>query len=490
MLSDIWKEPGELTALVYILRADDSPKPALAWRTQLRNGFGTSQRLDQNLRLDPRVLLASSLLQLTQAELEQSIETELNENPALERLQDDVEPISDELVMRVVSPDHYNLGSEDAEFLRSLPNDEGQTEWIDLVVGAPVLKDHLRAELKSRVGPRFEHIADYLVDSLTDTGYLHEPSEEIALATNASIEEVDAAIKALKSCDPPGVGAATVQECLLLQLKGDDTLEGKLARTILRSHLAELASKNVLRLARRFRLMPEVVTAIFNKITELNPFPFEQAHSSNQGRASTSGVQPDLVLTRTETGWTIQIYGPDPNSFAVSRAYRRRATELKEKSSACKDEKRHVAHFAQRAKDFIGGLEQRRHTLKSIGDYLVTHQSGFISTGRYEFLQSLTKSRLALELGVHESTMSRATAGKFVQISTGEVISFEVFFKPALRVQKMIEEILSTENPNSPVSDERIAKLLAKRGVEVARRTVNKYRDRTKLLSSRRRKSA
>jgi len=97
---------------------------------------------------------------------------------------------------------------------------------------------------------------------------------------------------------------------------------------------------------------------------------------------------------------------------------------------------------------------------------------------------------MAQDIGMHESTVSRATMGKFVQIANGEVVSFEVFFKPALRVQKMIEEILERENPNRPLSDEAIAKLLAERGVIVARRTVNKYRDRTKLLSSRARKSA
>ena len=97
---------------------------------------------------------------------------------------------------------------------------------------------------------------------------------------------------------------------------------------------------------------------------------------------------------------------------------------------------------------------------------------------------------MAEDLGIHESTVSRATMDKFVQISNGEVIPFEVFFKPALRIQKMIEEILTHENPENPLSDDAIARLLAQKGVVVARRTVNKYRDRTKLLSSRKRRTA
>ena len=125
-----------------------------------------------------------------------------------------------------------------------------------------------------------------------------------------------------------------------------------------------------------------------------------------------------------------------------------------------------------------------------VGRYLLERQSGFIETGEYRFLTSMTRTQLARALDLHESTISRATMGKFVQIANGEVVPFEAFFKPALRVQKMIEEILAHENPNAPLSDERIAQMLAERGVVVARRTVNTYRDRTKLLSSRRRRTA
>lgn len=128
--------------------------------------------------------------------------------------------------------------------------------------------------------------------------------------------------------------------------------------------------------------------------------------------------------------------------------------------------------------------------MTKIGEYLVQQQGGFVATGDYAFLAPLTRSQMAKDLGVHESTISRATSDKFVQIGNGEVVSFDVFFKPALRVQKMIEDILQSENPANPLSDERIAEMLAERGVVIARRTVNKYRDKTKLLSSRKRRYA
>lgn len=125
-----------------------------------------------------------------------------------------------------------------------------------------------------------------------------------------------------------------------------------------------------------------------------------------------------------------------------------------------------------------------------VGEYLTNKQESFITTGRYSFLRPLTRSQMAADIGLHESTVSRATAGKFVQIATGEVVSFEVFFKPALRVQKLVEEILESEDPNEPLSDEEVSQILAKRGFNIARRTVNKYRSQLRLLSSRARRSA
>ncbi len=128
--------------------------------------------------------------------------------------------------------------------------------------------------------------------------------------------------------------------------------------------------------------------------------------------------------------------------------------------------------------------------MTKVGKYLVQHQSAFLSTGDYSFLRPLTRAKVAQSIDVHESTVSRATSGKFVQIVNGEIVAFDVFFKGSLRAQKMIEEILQTENPGNPLSDARISAMLAERGVIVARRTVSKYRDRGKNLSSRKRRVA
>lgn len=404
---------------------------------------------------------------MASADLEAAIENELAENPALERSEPKEEFVSELPFDRLSS--------------RELNSDEEAPDLAEYAADAVAVREHIRADLRHRIPRSLGHVADYLVGCLTDTGYLEEPVEEVALACGCSIEDVEQCIAALHQCDPPGIGARNVVECLLIQLRHENTLEGKVAREIVANHLDALQTREVMLLARKYRVMPDVVSEAFTMILALRPYPLD-APAPSGGRNS-APVRPDVVLRRDETGWQVEVPGPGRHALRVSGTYRRAAG----KNPA---EQRHLSHYVQRAQGFLDGLEQRRRNLKSLGEALIRHQSGFVLTGDYAHLAPLTRAKLAKELGVHESTISRATADKFVQIATGEVIAFDVFFRAALRVQRMIEEILSTEDPSRPLSDERIAQILAERGVVVARRTVNKYRDRHKLPSSRRRRSA
>ena len=330
-----------------------------------------------------------------------------------------------------------------------------------------------------------------MVDCIDEKGYLTTPVEEIALETGCALEHAEWVLAKLQHCEPAGVGASTLQECLLLQLRNPETLEQKLARAIVKGYLDDLIARRTMKITRRFKVMPDVVEAAFQEVLLLSPYPGEAFGGARTTKSTKGqGVTPDLMLFRDETGWTIEVKGVDPNDLSINRAYRKRFRELNTMDRAPKDEKRHVNHYVQRAEDFIGCVQQRKRTMRKIGEYLIQHQPSFVSTGSYEFLRPLTRTKMADDLGIHESTVSRATMDKYVQLAGGEIVPFEVFFKPALRIQKMIEEILQHENPDNPLSDDAIAKLLEQKGVSVARRTVNKYRDRTKLLSSRKRRSA
>jgi RNA polymerase sigma-54 factor len=457
----------------------------------LRQQLRTTQKQDTTLRIDPKVVVSSYLLQLGRVELEQAVESELAENPALERIEEE-EPLTEEAILSVVAPQELRPGSDDFEFKRSIPMDDEHTlDWLDLATTQPCLTDHLEAQLLHRLDPELRELGRFLIGSIDEKGYLKLPLEEIALSTGRTLEEAEAALALLHQCEPRGVGARTVEECLLLQLEGVETIEGQLARAIIATHLNDFISRRKGGIMRRYRVLPEVIESAFAEILALSPFPaldFAPNGSRTSSRKSV-GVSPDLRILRSVNGWEVEIVGVDPRAFKISRSYISRLKELQGKRSM-KDERRHLTEYVGRAGNFIHGIEQRRENLRKIGNYLIAAQSGFLSTGRYEFLMPLTRTQMAKEIGVHESTVSRATMGKFVEIPTGEVISFDVFFKPALRVQKMIEEILLSENPNNPLSDEQIMHLLEEKGVKIARRTVNKYRDRTKLLSSRKRRTA
>lgn len=449
---------------------------------------GTRQSL--SLRVDPRLVLAGQLLELNSIELRTAIEAELQENPALEWLDEGLEGYSNEQIIEQIAPYESGPSSEDRQYQRSLPNDAEEHDWLDFAGCDNTLEDHLEAQLIYRLCPDAMAMANVLIASIDDRGYLGTTLEELALEHRFDYDQLEQTLFHLQDCEPAGVGARNLQECLALQLRNSDSVEGKLAYEILVNSFDDLVERNVRILTRRYRVVPELLQAAFDAVQSCTPYPADAfARESKMPHSSRGAAVPvDLHIARTESGWLASTSGISAEDLIVSRAYRQRLHELKNQHGG--DEKRHLTAFASRAEQFIDAIRQRQGTLLRIGYYLIEHQSGFVLTGDYAFLRPLTRRKLAEDLGVHESTISRATTGKHVQIANGETISFDVFFKPALRIQQMIAEILATEAPGEALSDERIAALLADRGVHVARRTVNKYRDRAKMLSSRRRQTA
>ena len=459
-------------------------------RLGARVSVGQRQAVQQ--RIDPKIVLSSHIFQLNQAELEQTIESELQENPALERVDGGEVAATREEILAIIAPDELKPSGSNYEAQRSMPKDGETTDWMDLAAGSESLWDHLIAQLKASVPTELYSLANYYVGSINDRGYLTVSVEEAALDCGSSLEDSELVFEALRECEPAGVGAANLKDCLILQLRQPSTDIEKLAKHILIKDWDELVARNSRAIMRRYKLSPEVVQEAFDVILNLNPFPgeaFRSSHAVHQSQKSFT-ASPDIRIGLSETGWVIEVPDPSYQSLQISRAYESRLEKLREKARENVDEKRHLTEYVDRAQRFLDALAQRRLQLINIGKYIIEKQAGFVQTGDYIYLASLTRSQMAKDLGVHESTISRATNNKFLQIATGEVVSFDVLFKPALRIQKMIEDIVARENPDSPYSDERIAEMLKEKGVDVARRTVNKYRDRSRQLSSRHRRSA
>ncbi|MBS1709570.1 MAG: RNA polymerase factor sigma-54 [Armatimonadetes bacterium] len=459
-------------------------------RNGLRTGVKTGLRTQ--LRVDPRLVLGSHLLEVSQIELEQAIESELQENPALERIDDFEEPVTFDEIVSSIAPRDRTQHIDDHEQVRSAPQDASyELDWTDLAGTNDSLLDHLLGQLRVGLPERLWPLVTYFVGSINDRGYLTCTVEEAALDCDALLDDAETVLMALKACEPAGVGAADLRECLWLQIRNPQTDSEKLARAMLKNNWDDVVSRDSKAIMRAYGVELELVDAAFDVILRLSPFPgeaFAHGHRLHKGTEPAS-VSPDVVLKLDVSGWLVEVPGPNALSLRIDPAYSRRRAELMGK--AWNDpERRHVMEFSQRAEQFIEAISDRRRTLARVGKHLVECQTGFVQTGEYRFLGELTRTQVARDLGMHESTISRATNGKFVQIATGDVVSFDVFFKPALKVQKLIEEILSHENPDDPLSDEAISKMLASQGIKVARRTVNKYRDRTRLLSSRLRRSA
>lgn len=457
-------------------------------RITQRVGNKLTQKTAQTV--DPRVVLGSRILQLTQPELQNAIETELNENPALERIDDFDEPLTEEEILSTVAPKElrHRERDNDYEMARTKPLDEQPPDWVDLAPSGNSLWDHLHAQLLFPAGSVQDRLAKFLIGSINETGYLETSEEEAALACDCSLEDATAMIDRLQACEPAGIGARDLRESLVLQLRSAESVEQKAALYLLQNHWELVVKREYRMLARKLKVDVPDIERAFAEIRMLSPSP-SSLFSTHlpQLRHRTAAPMPEIVISRRESGWLVEIPGAEHLNLRISSSYETRIKQLKRLTRPDRDEKRHLLECVDRANRFLEAIAQRRRLLQSLGALLIDRQNGFLATGEYQFLKPLTRSQLAEELNVHESTVSRATNGKFIQVPSGEIISFEIFFKPALRVQKMIDEILSLEDPNFPLSDERISRMLAERGVKVARRTVNKYRDRSKNLSSRKR---
>ena len=348
----------------------------------MRQGLNNTHRLEQSvgLRVDPKVVLGSQILQLTQAELEQTIEAELAENPALERLENDQEPLSDEQILKTVAPQELKMHKDDYEYRRSSSNDDDNLSWVELTPAGTSLWDHLRAQLFPVLPRELHRIAEYAIECVNEKGYLTSAIEEIALETGTALEIAELVVQRLQACEPPGIGALNLQQCLLLQLRYPEKIESKIARVIVQRHMDEFIARRTHRLTRKFKVMPEIIEAAFDEILALTPYPGE-AFDNQHGYARfarSSGVTPDLVINRSEQGWSVEVKGPNPGSFGLNYEYRKRFQHLNELERAPKDEKRHVNTYVNRAKDFISCLDQRRRTLKLIGEHLIHRQGSFV----------------------------------------------------------------------------------------------------------------
>ncbi|HEY2986472.1 MAG TPA: RNA polymerase factor sigma-54 [Candidatus Binatia bacterium] len=474
------------------------------------------QRLAQQLVMTPQLQQAIKLLQLSRIELEEMISQELQENPTLEENpagEPDLQPLKpeEELPERLEAPEPAReltaadkIGTLDwQEYLDTHSNslhgsltaesggddEEGPPSWENTLTKKTSLEDHLVWQLRlSRLTEEQEKIGLYIIGNLAENGYLALSLDEVCQATGGAPEDAEAVLKKIQFFDPPGVAARDLRECLLVQLQNLG-LGDSLAARIVADHLAQLEGKRFEKLARELGVTVDDIVAASQVIASLEPRP---ARGFDDEEIRT--IIPDVSVEKIGDEYVVFLNDEGLPRLRVSSFYRKLAGQQGEQEEKARQ---YLQEKVRAATWLIKSIHQRQQTLYRVTQSIFKFQREFLEKGVSQ-LRPMVLKDVAEDIGMHESTVSRATANKYVHTTHG-LFELKYFFQSAIRsgngedvasesVKDKIRGIISKEDPRKPFSDQHIAKLLSDDAIAIARRTVAKYREAMGILPSSRRR--
>lgn len=451
-------------------------------------------RQSQSLTMTPQLQQAIRLLQLPVLDLSAQIQEALEENIMLE-MEDlpDVPKTTSEPTAEVeaIKPEDSWQSNPMERVPESNWNGEGRTinEYADQ--SGESLREHLLWQLElENFSPRESVIGEALIDSINDDGYLtvtlDEALEFIGKEAAVSLEEVEKTLEKVQRLDPVGIGARSLSECLVLQLEQlEDATPGlKVALELARNHLDAVAAHEYSELRRTLRTSEEELHDALALIRACHPRP---GQTISPGAAEY--VVPDVFVRKVDDRWQVEISSSGIPRLSVNQRY---AQLLRGSSDHAV-----LRTQLQEARWLVRSLEIRNETLLKVATCIVSRQTEFLDRGD-EAMKPLVLRDVAEEIGMHESTISRVTTNKYMHTPRG-VFEFKYFFSSHLAsadgeeqsstsVRAKIRKLIGSENPSKPLSDSKIARLLADEGISVARRTVAKYRESMKIASSSERK--
>jgi RNA polymerase sigma-54 factor len=446
------------------------------------------------VRVTPKQIAANAILAMSSVELTEAIAAELEENPALEMLEQSTCPICGSTI----------TGSHCTECLPknaagSAPEsvDGGVGEWqsredaddLDPIARAEAeftLQEHLDWTLRALLPARLHPVAEYAIGALDENGFLTERDEAIAAATNTTVEDVVTVREAMRGIEPIGVGSRNVAESLLAQLtwleETGETEVPPIAAAIVRDHLADLGERRFAAIASALGTTQDQVLAAW-EFVKVNLHPYPTSAFSVATTSTRTIVRPDVLIRAVDGELLVEVVESRRFALRVDPTYARLSAGMRS-AEASEADRQHVREYVGRARFFIDNVNRRRATLQRIAECLVERQKDYLLHG-VQHLVPLTRAEVGALIGMHESTVSRATAEKFVMLPTGEVVPFGHFFTASLGVKDQIRKMIEAEDSDHPLSDQEIADQLAGEGVAIARRTVAKYRDELQLLPAR-----
>jgi RNA polymerase sigma-54 factor len=500
-------------------------------------GLQLSTRLTQSMVLAPQLQQSLALLQAPMLELKALVEQELQQNPVLEEVEgSEIElpdkPVADtgETSDAAAAPDPSERVEEppaDSDFdkadsAEAAPADDFQEEFDKLVqldqewrdnfsqTSSPIrqtTEDEERRQFmfdSLTVGISFTQmlmdqaresdltddqraIAELVIGNIDDYGYLKATVEELSAANNLPVEKIAGVLKVIQTFDPPGVGATELRQCLMLQLERKGQQES-LEYRIIRDFMEALGKRRIPEIARGTSCDVEEVQESLAKIARLEPRP---------GRAflpdTEQYVAPEVFVTKLGDGFTVATNNDNVPHLRISNVYK----DLMAQGENNAEVKNYIREKIRAGKFLIKSLHQRQQTISNIGKEIVKRQRDFMEKG-VAHLRPMTMAQVAEVVGVHETTVSRAVSGKYMETPQG-IFEMKFFFTAGLQtasgagvsntsVKDMVVELFKAENPNKPLSDQEVVKMLGEKGINIARRTVAKYRDELNILPSNLRK--
>jgi RNA polymerase sigma-54 factor len=492
-----------------------------------------SLKMSQTLVMTPQLQQAIKLLQLSRMELIEQIREEMEQNPLLEtpdetvegdladkapgeasleagnleqpadyeaRVSDNAQEVKPETAPQEIDWDAYLNSYQFNE--PSVPSNKGNVDMEDLpsfeanLVKREDLVDHLSEQLQGLpLNDAERRVAEQIIGNLDDDGYLKLPDVEgdplirLANECDVGVGLAERTLRKIQHLDPLGCGSRDLQECLLIQAQAMHDAHAPLLGTMIKKHMKLLESKNLPAIARDLKVTLEEVIAASRLLSKLDPKP-----GRNFSGEDAQYITPDVFVYKLSDEYTVVLNDDGLSKLRISDAYRRALKGGQLKPGVTKE---FVQDKLRSAMWLIRSIHQRQRTIYKVTESIVKFQKDFLDKG-IAFLRPLILRDVAEDIGMHESTVSRVTTNKYVHTPQG-IFELKYFFNSSIArtggddiaseaVKNHIKQLVGSENPKEPYSDQKIVELLKSQGIEIARRTVAKYREVLGVLPSSKRK--
>lgn len=483
------------------------------WETSLnyKMAFELKQqlKLSQQLIMTPQLQMAIKLLQMSRLELMETINQELEQNPALEEAQDtstDDTPVdkteselSDTAAEKEITIDEKI--SDDIDWSNYLEeyNTPGkinfETERRDAInyesftARKESLKDHLLWQLLM-TSPSLdeEQVGSLIIGNLNNDGYLDIPTDELVRLSGVSLEAIEIILKRMQTFDPVGVCARDLKECLLIQLKHFD-INDPIVTEIVTHHLKHIENKNYKAISKACKINLDATIAAVNVIKRLEPKPGRQFSEEEP-----QYIYPDIFVYKYENDFIVTLNDDGLPKLRINDFYKK---SMAKNDTIPENTKDYIHDKLRSAAWLIKSIHQRQKTIYRVMESILIFQRDFFEHG-ISYLKPMVLRDVAIDIGMHESTISRVTTNKYAYTPQG-IFELKYFFNSPIKrihgsavasasVQEKIRQLILSEDPKKPYSDDKISSLLKEANINIARRTVAKYREMLGVLSSNKRK--